>query len=191
MKKLVVLALVFIPFLAFSLPKKPAKQFHSNQYPEHGITFNQDSMAYYVLKYVNEYRAEYGLHPYILDTNLCITAINHSVYMAHEGYFGHDEPNYKSKYFTGHDNGERGSAAENAAGSFWYAYSEYFPSDKSTHQKIAREVVNMWILSPGHRENLIDPGNTRMGYGMALKEPTWSEVRQAYDAVIYHTQTFY
>jgi uncharacterized protein YkwD len=91
-----------------------------------------------VLQYINEYRAKKGLGPLVMNDTISKAAMTHCQYLGNKAHrLNHDgfeermhnlmqaiKPCY--------------SAAENVA----------------RGQKDAREVVNMWIASPGHRENI-------------------------------------
>ncbi len=50
----------------------------------------------------------------------------------------------------------------------WFA-SGYNPGNA---QKLAKEIVDDWMSSPGHRENLLDPGFTHLGVGVSARHHT-------------------
>lgn len=50
----------------------------------------------------------------------------------------------------------------------WYA-SGYNPSKI---QKVAKEIVDDWMSSPGHRENILDPRFTHLGVGVSARNGT-------------------
>jgi uncharacterized protein YkwD len=39
-------------------------------------------------------------------------------------------------------------------------------------QKLAKEIVDDWMSSPGHRENLLDPAFTHLGVGVSARHHT-------------------
>lgn len=91
-----------------------------------------------VLQYVNEYRAKKGLAPLVMNDTISEAALEHCKYMGnktirinHDGF--EDRMHGLMKQLK-----PANGAAENVANG----------------QKDAREVVNMWIASPGHRENI-------------------------------------
>ncbi len=91
-----------------------------------------------VLKYVNEYRAKKGLKALVMNDTISEVALEHSKYMGnktirinHDGF--EDRMHGLMKQLK-----PANGAAENVANG----------------QKDAREVVDMWIASPGHRENI-------------------------------------
>ncbi len=57
----------------------------------------------------------------------------------------------------------------NAVGeNIWFA-SGYDPRNA---QKLAKEMFDDWMCSPGHRENLLDPGYTHLGVGVSARYHT-------------------
>lgn len=96
------------------------------------------AMEQEVLTYVNEYRARKGLRPLEMNAAIREAAFGHSKYMGtktirinHDGF---EERMYGLMKALKPANG----AAENVANG----------------QHSAKEVVTMWLNSPGHRENI-------------------------------------
>lgn len=91
-----------------------------------------------VLQYVNEYRAKKGLPSLTMNDTISEAALKHSEYMGNKtiriNHDGFEERMHGLMKQLKPANG----AAENVANG----------------QRDAREVVNMWIASPGHRENI-------------------------------------
>ena len=50
----------------------------------------------------------------------------------------------------------------------WFA-SGYNPANI---QRTAKEIVEDWITSPGHRENMLDPQFTHLGVGVSARQHT-------------------
>jgi uncharacterized protein YkwD len=50
----------------------------------------------------------------------------------------------------------------------WSAFG-YNPSNP---QKLAKEIVDDWMSSPGHRANLLDPDFTHLGVGVSARQQT-------------------
>ena len=116
-----------------------------------------------VLQYINEYRAKKGLSPLVMNDTISAAAMSHCKYLGNKAHrLNHDgfedrmhnlmqvvKPCY--------------SAAENVA----------------RGQKDAREVVNGWLSSPGHRENIEGDYNLS---GIAIYKDK--------DGMLYFTQIF-
>ena len=97
-----------------------------------------NDMSTEILQYINEYRAKKGLKPLNMEAAISEAALKHSEYMGtktirinHDGF---EERMYALMKALSPARG----AAENVANG----------------QHSAREVVNMWLASPGHRENI-------------------------------------
>jgi uncharacterized protein YkwD len=113
-------------------------------------TGRASSTAAGLLQAVNATRASYGLHRLRLDAALGRAARSHSADMLRQNYFSHGDFHGRMVAF-----GVRGGVAgENLAwGSGSYAE--------------AKTIVAEWLASPGHRANLLRPGYTRIGIGLA------------------------
>lgn len=103
------------------------------------------------LRYVNQYRARYGLSPLTLDDSLNRTAQAHSDDMATRDFFDHVTPN-------GETVGDRATQG----GYSWSAILE----NLAAGQDNPREVVEGWINSPLHRKALLtdDIDDAGIGY---------------------------
>jgi len=110
-----------------------------------------------VLRLTNIERARKGVRPLAWDETLARAARYHAADMAHDGYFNHASFDRKDgklvslgiefariRRFDG-----KGSA-ENIA---------ITPTDS------AENVVKRWMASPGHKANILNPGNVRVGVG--------------------------
>jgi uncharacterized protein YkwD len=97
---------------------------------------------------VNDVRAAHNLRPLKVDPKLLATARNYSTTMIQEDVFTHGAFAERLTH-----SGARGPAfGENLAwGTGPYAS--------------ARNIIRMWMQSPGHRANLLRPGWTRIGIG--------------------------
>lgn len=89
---------------------------------------------------VNVERKRAGLNPLKLAEKLCVTARWHAVDMAVGNYFEHRDR-------QGRTVGER-------LASFGYHY-RYCGQNIAAGQQSAEEVVQAWMKSPGHRENIL------------------------------------
>ncbi len=120
-------------------------------------------MADEILVYVNQYRAQHGLSKLTMNNAISQEAARHSRDMAvHALPFGHDGFNQRIRYLHEHIV-DSSSGAENVA----YNY------------KTARIVVDGWIKSPGHRQNIMGHYNLT-GIGIAHDKA----------GKIYYTQLF-
>lgn len=150
--KQIILCFIMISLLRFAEATPSPKHFE-----------NLNKMQETVLIHINKYRQLHGLSPLIMNNKVVAIAKQHSMDMAtHKVPFGH-------KYFTKriaklHTQIKNfGAGAENVA----YNYKD------------ARTVVQQWILSPGHKRNIL--GNYSItGIGI---------VRDL-DGKLYYTQIF-
>lgn len=116
-----------------------------------------------VLVHVNKYRKTKGLAPLRMNDAIAEESRKHSYNMANNIVpFSHDGFNTRSKNLASRIPGMR-SVAENVA----------------FGQQSAREVVEDWIKSPGHRKN-IEGNYTQTGIGIAANKK----------GVLYYTQMF-
>jgi uncharacterized protein YkwD len=114
-----------------------------------GVYRSEDSMAAEILKYVNEYRSEHNLPALQLNSIESQLAEKHSRDMATgKVKFGHDGFNSRAK------------TIQKALGSI--EIGENVASGPMT----AREVVDGWLKSPGHKKN-IEGNFTLTGIGYA------------------------
>jgi uncharacterized protein YkwD len=114
-----------------------------------------------VLALVNDNRERGGCGDLTLDRRLIEAAYGHAVDMARRGYFAHESPD-----------GEGSSDRMSAAGYRWSRYGENI----ARGQDSVYEVVNGWMHSPVHRENIMDCQLRQMGIGLAFapdRTPYW------------------
>jgi uncharacterized protein YkwD len=103
-----------------------------------------------VLRLVNAARRQYGLQPLSLSSGLCAACSEHSGAMATYGFFSHGSPVAGRSSFT-----QRAQAHGATAGA----------ENIAMHGGGAAAVVQMWLSSPGHRANMLNPGFRSMGVG--------------------------
>ena len=99
---------------------------------------------------INAIRSQYKLPVLKHDARLSQAARDHSQYMTRSGNFSH--------YSTVPG---KGTFMERARLFRTSAISENIAWDGGT----ARSVVQMWMNSPAHRDNILNPNATRMGLG--------------------------
>jgi len=116
-----------------------------------------------LLTLINAERHRAGRQPLALDARLDAAAQRHADDMLARSYFAHRDPDGK----TVRDRAR-------AAGFDWSAVGENIAEG----QQSVREVVESWMHSSGHRENILDRRYTRTGVGLALgRDPKTGEYR--------------
>lgn len=113
------------------------------------------------LAQINAARANAGLPPVALDGGLSRMAQGHACDMAARGYFDHTTPDGTGLFDRANKAGLSGfcQLAENIA----------------RGQRDIPTVMGIWLRSPGHRANLLDPDLTHVGLGRA-PGPYWVQV---------------
>ncbi|OAB41934.1 CAP domain-containing protein [Paenibacillus glacialis] len=103
-----------------------------------------------VFRLVNEERTSRGIAALTLNSTLTDLASLKSRDMRDNNYFGHTSPTY-------------GTPGEmlNRFGVTWRAYGENIAAGQTTPE----EVMRVWMNSPGHRANILDPRFTDIGVG--------------------------
>lgn len=138
----------------------------------------------YVHEYVNEKRTERGREPLEFDRGLRETARYYSGRMAREGFFAHTGPDgeilsdryeafgYECRVSTG--DGRYATGGENLAYTYYGApvRTEDGVERYDTERELARGIVDGWMNSPGHRENLLAPYWEHEGIGIYAIEQT-------------------
>ena len=122
-----------------------------------------------VLELVNKERQKLGLVPLRLDAKLCLYARSHSADMAKKSYFNHINPDGKTMKDRVREAGLTG----------WKAVGENIAYNQG-YDDPAAFAVERWMLSTGHRANLLGEIWTETGIGVA----------KAADGSFYFTQIF-
>lgn len=123
-----------------------------------------------VLQLTNEFRAQNGLLPLTLQSELSTAAQQHAENMALQDFFDHTGIDGSSAQSRGQAAGYDGLVAENIAAGY----------------VTPEEVVQGWINSSGHRENLLDPRAKELGIGFYYLADDTGNVNHQY----YWTQLF-
>lgn len=106
------------------------------------IAVDCSGWQYDVLELINEQRSLYGLRPFVWNSDLAAAAYEHCADMAERDYFSHDTPEGLTPFERMRNMGIRyAAAAENIAAG----------------QPDPQSVVEAWMNSPSHRENILDP----------------------------------
>ena len=119
------------------------------------------SIANQLLKLVNNARAENGLSPLTLNSNLSAVAQKKADDMKNNNYFSHTSPTYGSPF----------DMIKNAGISYKTA-GENIAKGQST----AEAVFNAWMNSSGHRANILNSNFTQMGIGVTNGTRYWSQM---------------
>ena len=131
------------------------------QPPTESAGFTVSAYESQVATLINEIRADYGLNPLSLDTDLCRVARLKSQDMHDKGYFDHTSPTYGSPFDMMTAFGVRYyTAGENIA----YGY------------RTPQAVVNGWMNSAGHRDNILNSSFRRIGVGYVADGSYWTQM---------------
>lgn len=118
-----------------------------------------------VIRLVNNERQQRGLSPLAYDWQVARVARIKSRDMIENNYFSHTSPVYGSPF--------------NMLKAFNIRYSAA-GENIAYGQRSAWEVVNSWMNSPGHRQNILSGNFTKIGVGIA----------RTYNGTLYFTQMF-
>lgn len=113
-----------------------------------------------IVELVNAERAEAGCSPVALNSTLTKAAQDHSADMAAHNTMSH----------TGSDGSDPGSRIT-AAGYQWSAYGENVAYGYATPE----QVMDGWMNSPGHRENILNCSYKEIGVGLAQPGSYWTQ----------------
>jgi uncharacterized protein YkwD len=119
-----------------------------------------------VFEMTNQARRAKGLPPFIQDAELTQVARAFSDDMLVRRFFDHTTPDGVSfdERLADRYRHQVRLMGEN----IWYA-SGY---NIAKIQKVAKEIVDDWLSSPGHRENILDPRFTHLGVGVSVSHHT-------------------
>lgn len=113
-------------------------------------TTEQSNFASEVVTLVNKERANAGLKPLTVHAKLTTVAVDKAKDMSDNNYFSHTSPTHGSPFDMMKAYGiSFGYAGENIA----------------KGQRTPQEVMNSWMNSQGHRENILSPNFTMIGVG--------------------------
>ncbi|WP_435356853.1 CAP domain-containing protein [Emticicia sp. SJ17W-69] len=166
MKKTIAFVLIsalFFTIQACSQPSEQTSEGESLQQQATPLQQKEELLQQSVLDYVNLYRKSKGLAPLQMFPLITAEALRHSQNLADEKIaFGHDGFDGRAKRIMSQITGSNAIAENVAYGKF-----------------TAQEVVNRWIQSPGHRQN-IEGKYTLTGVGIVRRN----------DGYLYFTQIF-
>lgn len=114
-----------------------------------------------VQQLVNQERSKQGLQPLQMDWELQRTARTKACDMAQKGYFSHNSPTYGSPFDMMKQFGiSYRTAGENIA----------------QGQRTPQEVMQSWMNSQGHRENILKREFTHIGVGYCEQGNHWVQM---------------
>jgi uncharacterized protein YkwD len=114
-----------------------------------------------ILALINQNRRRHGCGSVSLDRRLIDAANEHAADMARRRYFAHESPN-----------GDGAGDRVRESGYKWKRYGENIARGVDSPY----EVVDGWMHSPEHRENILDCSLHQMGVGLAIsgdRRPYW------------------
>ncbi|RFU66430.1 sporulation protein [Peribacillus saganii] len=145
-------------------PAKPAAQETAaapKQAPAAADTSAVSAFEKQVVELTNAERAKQGLKALQLDTELSKVARVKSQDMKDKNYFDHNSPTYGSPFDMMKKFGiQYSSAGENIA----------------QGQTSPQQVVQAWMDSPGHRENIMNSSYTHIGVGHVSSGNYWTQM---------------
>lgn len=116
-----------------------------------------------VFRLTNEARQRHGVSPLTWDSSLGGAARAHSADMLQQNYFSHQSPD--GRPFHERLRAASPSGLTMSAENIWSG-TGYDPGDTS---RLARMIVDTWLASPGHRQNLLNPEYTAIGVGVVAR----------------------
>lgn len=133
-----------------SKPETSTPSTKPSQPSEPAGTTEQSNFASEVVTLVNKERANAGLKPLTVHAKLTTVALDKAKDMSNNNYFSHTSPTHGSPFDMMKAYGiSYGYAGENIA----------------KGQRTPQEVMNSWMNSQGHRENILSPNFTMIGVG--------------------------
>lgn len=133
-----------------SKPETSAPSTKPSQPSESTGATEQSKFASEVVELVNKERANAGLKPLTVHDKLTTVAVDKAKDMSDNNYFSHTSPTHGSPFDMMKAYGiSFGYAGENIA----------------KGQRTPQEVMDSWMNSQGHRENILSPNFTMIGVG--------------------------
>mgnify|MGYP002338717261 CR=1 FL=1 len=133
---------------------------HAPPGDDHSTLCNTTDLQQQLHEEVSNRRTERGLPSLEQSALLHNVALYHSQDMANNSYFAHTGPNgetLKQRYSSFDVSCEGGE-------NIWLSTDVAAANDES---EMAKTIVDAWMNSPGHRENLLNPRWRTEGFGIA------------------------
>jgi uncharacterized protein YkwD len=119
-----------------------------------------------IFEMTNQIRRSKGLTPFIKDEELRNVARAYSNDMLVRQFFDHTTPEGVS--FDERISNQYRHWVRFWGENIWHSFGYNF----SNMQKLAKEIVNDWMNSPDHRDNLLSPDFTHLGVGVSARRQT-------------------
>lgn len=116
-------------------------------------------LAQTMLQRINIIRQQHGLSPIVLNAQLSQSAQTYADLMLRQNHFSHTSPN-----------GQTFRQRNEAAG---YTNWQWMGENIARGQGTVNQVVNDWMSSPTHRQNILDPRAQEMGLGFTAGSDTY------------------
>lgn len=138
----------------------------------------ETEMERYICIFTNEERVHHGIPALSYDSALSAIAKSHSADMAQNGFFEHTNPQGQSPSARAE---AAGYPVHKDLGGGWYSegigenifamphgnVSGVGYVEKYDSEMLAKEIVDGWMESPGHRENILNTEYSRIGIGVS------------------------
>ena len=168
-----------------------------------GGLLDRGEIGMWVIEFTNDERRKAGLKLLQHDHAISAIARSHSENMAESSALLHDiggkdaidramDAGYNCRAYRGDGSFSYGlseNIAEHPRVTQWMGRGRsYRPVDYNRDAKdVAQELVQGWMTSPGHRENILDRDSYRIGLGVAVQEsPEYGYISET----VYATQNF-
>ena len=124
----------------------------------------------YLFQFINEYRAENGLHALELCPTLSALAWYRTSYLNRNGFVRADVQTRVVHRWGSHTTADVASLVRDLANDGRFSVGANFNARNAqiTAYAQARVTVDGWIGSPGHRANMVNEASTVVGIGSAL-----------------------
>lgn len=109
----------------------------------------------------NRQRVKHGLPVFQFDYALYVCTHNHSVDMVNHNFFSHTSVVEGKNSMTDR-------LSQVGYTNCWAAENIAYCDVKSSYATTAQKLLEMWMNSKGHRENILNPKYTHLGCGIAL-----------------------
>jgi uncharacterized protein YkwD len=130
-----------------------------------GISYTAADVEQLIIVLVNAQRQQFGLPALSEDPLLTSLAKDHSISMVENNFFSHDRYPGERSFSYGQLPGTiRG---ENIV---MIPTRQVVPGPYLSLQEVCEWAVSLWMNSPGHRANILEPHYTRTGVGAAFSE---------------------
>ncbi|MFQ5648227.1 MAG: CAP domain-containing protein [Candidatus Aenigmatarchaeota archaeon] len=125
--------------------------------------------------FVNQERARAGLGQLAMNQEVAHVARAHSQDMAENSYLSHEDLEGKlhnerleDANITYYNKSAENLAEGTIVSGVYTVEGEVVSKDYRTEEELAQAMVEGWMESPGHRENIVTPGYDEAGTGVAV-----------------------